>query len=124
MSTTISVTNQRTAVRTTRGRALTVASAVLAASAVWLVAVPLAGADLLVGRPGDRPPVEVGLVQVVLVAGLASMAGWGLLAVLERRSRRSARIWTVTALAALVLSLAVMHVTVAAVLVPGLRRTT
>jgi hypothetical protein len=121
----------------TRARALAVAAATLAPLVVWLVAVPLAGATLQV-RPGGGSTQTVPAGTVVVVALLASLAGWTLLAVLERRTIRARAMWTVIALIALLLSLAgpltaaatattaavlvSMHLAVAGVLLTGLRR--
>jgi hypothetical protein len=125
-----------TAVRR-RARATAVAAAVLAATAVWLLAVPLLGTELRVTQPG-RPPQQVGLPVVVATALAASVAGWGLLAVLERLTRRARTVWTIAAVVVLALSLiaplsatttpaaravlVLLHLAVGAVLVPGLRR--
>ncbi len=118
-------------------RALTVAGATAAALAVWAVAVPAAGAHLTVHTSGKAQPV--GPAAVVIAALLAGLAAWALLAILERLGRRARRTWTVTASVVLVLSLAgpfgngahaataatlvAMHLAVAAVLIPMMRRT-
>lgn len=119
----------------TRARALGVGGAVLAAVAVWVLAVPVLGVELLVARAGEVHPVGGGaVVASSLVAGLT---GWGLLALLERLSCRARPVWTAAALAVLVLSLVgpqggvttaatvtltTMHLAVAAVLVPALTK--
>ena len=124
------------AARLSRTRALCVAAAVTAAVAVWAVAVPLLGVQLIV-RFGAGSPQTIGLGLVVGASLVASLAAWGLLAVLERRSPNARRIWTAAALAVLLVSLslplsagttvstkaalAVMHVVVAAVLIYALR---
>ncbi|GAA3976009.1 hypothetical protein GCM10023085_68030 [Actinomadura viridis] len=122
-----------------RGRAVAVGAAVLANAVVWLLSVPAAGLELAVTYPGEET-ATVGAGIVLFFTAGASLAGWGLLAVLELVARSRARIvWTVVALAVLVLSfspllqveaagstkavLAIMHVVVAAVLVPGFWRT-
>jgi drug/metabolite transporter superfamily protein YnfA len=121
-----------------QARALSVLAAVAVAVAVWVVAVPLAGADLTVTQ-FDRAS-EVGVLMVIANALVASLAGWALLALLERRlGARAGRIWTAIAGVVLVLSLipsltvdaststrltlAAMHLAVGAVLIAGLRRT-
>jgi hypothetical protein len=120
-----------------RARALGVLGAVLAALAVWIVADPLLGADLLV-RPGGGSPQSVGAGPVVAASLLAALLGWALLAILERRTSRARGVWTGIALVVLVLSLsgpltggttlttkatlAIMHLAVAAVLIQTLRR--
>ncbi|WP_219415714.1 DUF6069 family protein [Pseudonocardia nigra] len=119
-----------------RRRALAVLGGTATALAVWAVAVPVAGVDLL-ARTGPEPaPVAAGAVAVAaLVTGLA---GWALLAVLERTTARPGRIWRVLATAVLLLSLlgplaqgvgaaavatlAALHVVVGAVLIPLLPR--
>lgn len=119
-------------------RALAVVGATLAALAVWLVAVPVAGVDLAAGF-GDGPPDEIGARGVVVTALGAGLAGWALLEVLERVVRRPRTVWVAVALIVLLVSLigplagavstaatvtlVVLHLAVAAVLVPILART-
>jgi hypothetical protein len=138
--TTTTTTNRRSTIGRIRQRVLTVAAAVVAAVLAWLVAVPIFGIDLLV-RPGGGAAQQVGLGSVVAVSLLASLLGWGLLALLERLvSRRALTAWTVVAVVVLMLSLSgpltaatsaavaialvLMHLVVGAVLIMGLRRTT
>ena len=120
-----------------RTRALGVAGGVLAAVAVWAVAVPLSGTHLLI-RFGSGAAQSIGIDYVIGASLAASLAGWGLLALLERRTAHARRIWTGIACVVVVLSLslpltagttmsskmalALMHVAVAAVLVPAMRR--
>ncbi|XVQ13726.1 DUF6069 family protein [Spirillospora sp. CA-255316] len=121
-----------------RGRAIAVAAAVLAAVLVWLVAVA-AGQDLVVAQPG-RESQEVDVLPVLVFSLVSSLLGWALLAVLERfAAARALVVWTAAALVVLLVSfvpvlqveaagstkatLALLHVVVAAVLVPGFRRT-
>lgn len=102
---------------------------------VWLVADPLLGQRLRIAD-GERT-LDVGAVPVAVVALLASLSGWGLLAALERFGVRRARaVWSGVACAVLAMSflplvgggmsngtracLALMHAAVAAVLIPGL----
>ncbi|MEV4476808.1 DUF6069 family protein [Nonomuraea sp. NPDC049504] len=117
-------------------RPLTVGGAAVAALVVWAVAVPVAGVALTVHMGGG--PQEVGPVSVVVASLVIGLAGWALLAVLERVASRPGRVWTVVALAVLVLSLLgplggavgggamsvliVMHLVVGGVLVGGLAR--
>jgi len=125
-----------------RARALAVIAAVLAALAVWLVTDPLLGVELAAPtRPGSE---ELQSITPALVAGTSlviALAGWGLLALLERFTARPRTIWTAIALlvgllslagplstiasttAANGVSLALMHLAVAAVLIPGLAAT-
>ncbi|MFD5555105.1 DUF6069 family protein [Streptomyces sp. NPDC127068] len=110
--------------------------AVLAPLLVWLVADPLLGHRLRIVDGGQT--LDIGVVAVGLAALLAVLAGWGLLAALERFGVRRARaVWTGVAVAVLAVSflpltgdgmnggtravLALMHLAVAGVLVPGLR---
>ena len=108
-----------------------------AAAAVWAIEVPLLGI-LLQTQFGNAAPQSVGIDLVVLSALAGSLAGWGLLAILERRFTRARTIWTGIAIAVLLASLSVplsagttttskvalamMHLAVAAVLIPTLRR--
>ncbi|WP_210594172.1 DUF6069 family protein [Streptomyces sp. GESEQ-35] len=111
------------------------ALAVLAPVLVWLVADPLLEHRLRIAD-GEQT-LDIGAVPVAVVALLASLSGWGLLAALERFGARRARaIWTGVAGAVLAVSflpftgdgmddgtrvsLALMHLAVAAVLIPGL----
>ncbi|MEV0316461.1 DUF6069 family protein [Nonomuraea fuscirosea] len=117
-------------------RLLTVIGAAVAAVAVWVLAVPVGGIELTV-RMGAGPQ-PVGPVAVVLASLGAGLAGWALLAVLERVTAKAVRIWTITALAVLALSLTgplgsatgsaatlvllLMHLVVGSVVVLGLTR--
>jgi len=111
------------------------ALAVLAPVLVWLVTDPLLGHPLRI--VDGEETLDIGAVPVVFVALPASLSGWGLLAVLERFGPRRARaIWIGVAGAVLALSfvpfigdgmdggtrvsLALMHLAVAGVLIPGL----
>ena len=97
--------------------------------------------ETFLGDLSDPPsliPGLVGIDAVVLSSLAGSLAGWGLLAILERRFARARTIWTGIAIAVLLVSfsapisagtatttkfaLAMMHVAVAAVLIPTLRR--
>jgi hypothetical protein len=120
-----------------RNRILGVAGATLAAVAVWAIEVPLLGIQLQT-QFGNAAPQGVGIGAVVVSSLVGSLAGWGLLAILERRYARARTIWTGIAIAALLASfslpvsagtttttkvaLAMMHLAVAAVLIPTLRR--
>lgn len=132
-----STTAPATASPVLRARLLAVAGAVVAPLTVWTIASPLAGVDLEVAT-GDTTQT-VGVVPVLVASLLASLLGWGLLTLLEKRTPRARGIWTVVAVVVLALSLggplgagvtgaakvtlALLHVAVAAVLVPALRRT-
>ncbi|MDL4776673.1 DUF6069 family protein [Actinomadura xylanilytica] len=122
--------------RTAGRRALAVAGAAAASLALWALAGPVAGVDLTVRSGGADQAVGAGTVAV---AGLlAGLAGWALLAALERLVSRPGPVWTAAAVvvlafslagplgsgagAASVVALAGMHLVVAAVLVPCLGR--
>ncbi|MEV6171847.1 DUF6069 family protein [Streptomyces sp. NPDC051954] len=111
------------------------ALAVLAPVVVWLVVDPLLGHRLRI-TDGEQS-LDIGAAPVAVVALLASLSGWGLLAALERFGARRARaLWTGVAGTVLAVSflpfigdgmdggtrvsLAAMHLAVAAVLIPGL----
>ncbi|TQM15299.1 DUF6069 family protein [Pseudonocardia kunmingensis] len=85
-------------------RAGAVAAAVLAALAVWVLAVPVLGITPA-AAPIGGPVQVVGPVAVAVGPLCAGLSGWALLAVLERRVARPRRTWTVVALVVLVLSL-------------------
>lgn len=121
-----------------RARALVVLGAVLAAAAVWVIAVPIAGLDVTVPEtPSSTNRIDLALAPVVVASLLASLAGWALLAVLERFvPRKAALVWTVIAVLFTLVSLpfgagftgteravlAALHLAVAAVAIPFLPR--
>jgi hypothetical protein len=120
-----------------RARAATLAAAVLAAVALWAVAALVLDIDLTITTPG-RPPMAIGFGAVVAMALLIGLAGWALLAVLERFTRRARTIWTVVAVVVLagsmapllaaeaagatVVTLALLHLVVGTILIAGLPR--
>ncbi|ATO13000.1 hypothetical protein CO540_03455 [Micromonospora sp. WMMA2032] len=136
METTIPSTAVRPARR--RDRLLTVLAATAATLLGWAVAVPLAGVELT-ARGGGGAAQRVTPVAVAVSTLLAGLAGWALLALLERLTARARPVWTVVAVLVLALSLlgpvgagvgsaatvtlVSLHLVAAAVLVPGLRRT-
>lgn len=121
-------------------QAAVVAVATLVPLAIWAVAVPVLGIDIQ-AADGERPGAAqtIGLTMILATSAVAALAGWALLAVLKRSTRRAQPIWTAAAVIILLVSmagpflgaatpaaaivLALMHAGVAAVLVPGLRRT-
>jgi hypothetical protein len=121
-----------------RARALCAAGGALAAALAWAVEVPLLGIHLNV-RFGGGHIQTIAVGQVIGVAVAASLLGWLLLALLERRTPHARLIWSAIALAALAASLAlpiaaatttsavvgliVMHLTVGAVVIPAMART-
>lgn len=123
-------------------RVRSVVAAVGFAVAAWAVAEPILGFELRGPAPGGGGTTHDVSAVVVAVAGLvASLAGWALLAVLERFvPSRARRVWVAVAVAVLVLSLggplsgagittanklwlAVLHLCVGVVLIPTLART-
>ncbi|TDD19183.1 DUF6069 family protein [Nonomuraea diastatica] len=123
-------------VNTSARRPLTVIGASAAALACWVLAVPVAGIALTVRTGGGTQ--QVGPAAVVVASLLAGLAGWALLAALERFASRAGRFWTIVALVVLALSLlgplgsaadatarlvlVLLHLIVGAVLIPGLAR--
>ena len=119
-----------------RGKAVAVAAAVVAPLAVWTIVGPVLGNDLQVAYGGGTQ--TVGAAGVLMASLIAALAGAGTFSIAERAVRHGRTVWTVVAVAALVLSLggpfsaqaetgtkvalALLHVTVAAVLIPLLRR--
>lgn len=118
-------------------RAFGVAGAAAAAVAVWAITVPGLGINLLIRFGGGGiQTVQPGFVVGAALA--ASLCGWGLLAMLERRTQHARAIWTTVAVVVTIASLslpaaaaittataaalALMHLAVAAVLIPALRR--
>ena len=129
-----------TATQTQRGSTwvagVGVLAAVAAGTVVWALA-RLLDVDLTVSFGAQ--PIPVTVVSVVVTALLASLAGWGLLALLRRFTARALVIWTAastvaaaasllgpltaTAPATTKLALVTMHLAVATVLIGTLRRT-
>ena len=121
-----------------RARALCAAGGALAAALAWIVEVPLLGIHLNF-RFGTGHIQTIAVGQVIGVTVAASLLGWLLLALLERRTPRSRLLWTTIALAALAASLAlplavatttsaavgliVMHLTVGAAVIPAMAHT-
>jgi hypothetical protein len=74
-----------------RARALVVIAAALAALAVWLVTDPLLGVELAAPtRPGSQELQPITPALVAATSLVAALAGWGLLALLERFTARPA----------------------------------
>ncbi|MEO3922341.1 DUF6069 family protein [Micromonosporaceae bacterium B7E4] len=107
--------------------------AAVAAEAAFFVLRDAAGIELA-ARSGSSV-TEVGPVAVAATAILAALAGWGLLALLERFTTRARLIWTLVAVGFFVVSLlgpaggvdpgarlglAVLHLVPAVVLIVGL----
>jgi hypothetical protein len=121
-----------------RARALCAAGGALAAGLAWIVEVPLLGIHLNF-RFGTGHIQTIAAGQVIGVTVAASLLGWLLLALLERRTAHARLLWTTIALAAVAASLAlplavatttsavagliVMHVTVGAAVIPAMAHT-
>ena len=121
-----------------RARALCAAGGALAAALAWIVEVPLLGIHLNF-RFGTGHIQTIAVGQVIGVTVAASLLGWLLLALLERRTPHARLLWTTIALAALAASLALplavatttsaaagliaMHLTVGAAVIPAMART-
>lgn len=121
-----------------RARAIAATGGALAAVAVWIVEVPLLGVSLGI-RFGSGQAQTVGIGPVIGISLAASLFGWLLLATLDRRTPRARTVWTSAALVVLVVSLALplsaatttaaavalilMHLAVAAVVIPLMART-
>jgi hypothetical protein len=128
-----------------RARALCAAGGALAAALAWIVEVPLLGIHLNVRFGSGHMQTGAGHIQTITIGQVigvtvaASLFGWLLLALLERRTPHARLLWTTIALAALAASLAlplafattssavtglvVMHVTVGAVVIPAMAHT-
>jgi Family of unknown function (DUF6069) len=120
----------------TRRLLITTIGAPAAALATWVLAVPLAGITLT-ARMGDSTRT-VAPEAIAVTSLLAGLAGWMLVAVLERFVARPRRIWMISAPAVLAASLTgpldsavgagaalvlvLLHLVVAAVLFLGLVR--
>jgi Family of unknown function (DUF6069) len=125
-------------IKQVRARALCTATGALAAALAWVVEVPLLGIHLNF-RFGTGHVQTIGAGQVIGVTVAASLLGWLLLALLQRRTPHARQLWTTIALAALAASLALplavvtttsaaagliaMHLIVGAVVIPAMART-
>jgi uncharacterized protein DUF6069 len=121
-----------------RTRALCAAGGALAAALAWIVEVPLLGIHLNF-RFGTGHIQTIAVGQVIGVTVAASLLGWLLLVLLERRTSHARSLWTTIALAALAASLAlplaaatttsavvalvVMHLTAGAAVIPAMAHT-
>ncbi len=123
--------------RTDRSRLLVVGVATIAAASWWAVLVPVAGLTLDARQNGVLQ--HVGAPAIVISTALLTLAGWALLAVLERYAIGARKAWTIVAVIACLLSLgspltggvgvgaklglASFHLLVGAIVILGLRRT-
>jgi hypothetical protein len=132
-----------TTARLRRTRALAVIAATLGALAVWLITDPLLGINITAPtRPGSPQLQPITPAIVAATSMIVALAGWALLALLERFTTRAGTIWTAIAVLVALLSLAgplstlastnstnalalaLMHLAVATVLIPTLAGTT
>ena len=112
---------------------------VIADAVVFLIATLGFGQHLQAPGFGGSAPQELSTWLVAATAGIAGLAATGVLALIERNSRRPAQVWLVVATTVLILSLgapisgegigtanklwlASMHLTAGAVLIPLLYR--
>src|SRR5215207_3995488 len=124
-----------------RARLLAVVGAVSAALIFWAVVELAFGLDLRGPAAGAATETsDVGPAQVLTASLLAALAGWGLLAVLERLTSRARGLWSLVAVVVVIRSLGGplsgtgvttanrwalvgLHLVVGAVLIPLLYRT-
>lgn len=140
MSSKVDIVSKVAPAATRSERLVTVVAAVVAALAGWLLIESIGGVDLHAPAFNGRSAQDIGAGATVFASLVASLAAWALLAVLERYSSRPRRIWTSLAMTGLVLSLggpmsgsgidtanrgllALLHLIVAAVLIPLLYQT-
>jgi hypothetical protein len=125
--------------RRVRARLIVVVAAVAAAVLTWLLLVPVFSLDVRVpANYGSTTFVPLGIGPVIFMSLAAPLAGWALLALLEKVARRRAKlIWTIVAAVVFLISLpwmpearavditglALLHVAVGGVTILGLRRT-
>ncbi|MGC4756613.1 DUF6069 family protein [Micromonospora trifolii] len=118
------------------GRAAVTAGAIVVAVTEFALLHSAAGVDLVVRSANSTRQVTV--AAVIVATAVAALAGWALLAVLERRTNRSRVWWTSIAVAVLLLSLvlgppsgvgggatatlALLHLSVGVILILGLPR--
>ena len=119
-----------------RQRLLTIAGGTLGALVVWAVAEWLVGLDLRTPAfSSEQQSQELTAALVAVASAVGGLAGWGVLAVLERSTANPRRAWVAVALIALLASLSAplsgtgvnvgdriamigMHLAVAAVVIP------
>jgi hypothetical protein len=86
-------------------RVVAVIATVIAPVLVWLIATVGFGQQLYQPGFGGSAPQELSIWLVAAVAGIAALAGAGVLALIERINRRPAQVWLVVSTAVLILSL-------------------
>ncbi|MFG3640826.1 DUF6069 family protein [Micromonospora sp. NPDC047762] len=118
------------------GRAAVTVGAIVVAVVEFALLRSAAGVDLAVRSANSTRQITV--AAVIVATAVAALAGWALLAVLERRINRSRVWWTSIAVAVLLLSLvlgppsgvgggakatlALLHLSVGVILILGLPR--
>ncbi|WP_182607050.1 DUF6069 family protein, partial [Streptomyces alkaliphilus] len=124
-----------------RRRALTAAAAIVITALIRVIAGSVFGVDIRVpDGPGSTTTSELPLLNVVISVAVLSLAGWGLLALLERLAPARARVLWIGIASAVVLvsllgplfgeglsagnrlTLICLHLAVGAVLIPGYTR--
>ncbi|MEV4875825.1 DUF6069 family protein [Streptomyces cyaneofuscatus] len=123
-----------------RTRALAVVAAVVLDALIWVLAETAFDIDLRIpDGPGSTTTGELALPAVIISVAVVSLAGWGLLALLERLTGRARTVWTAIASAVVLLSLfaplfseglttgnritlVCLHLAVGAVLIPAYRK--
>ena len=132
---TASTTPQVRNARPNRTRALCAVGSAVAATVAWCVEVPLGGARLSVSFGGTHPQTVV-VGEVIGATVVAGLLGWLLLAVLDWLTPDSRIVWitlslivlaaslvlpvTAAATASAAVNLVVLHLVVAAVVIPGM----
>lgn len=121
-------------------RLFAVVATVVAAVLAWVLAEFAFGVDLHSPGMGSQPSQPISGAWVAIVAAVVSLVGWAALSIMERVSSRARTWWTVLAVVVFALSLTgpwsgpgittanrlllmLIHLVVAAVLIPLLSRT-
>jgi|SRR5215207_1387918 len=88
-----------------RSRLIGIATAVVLAAAVWVIARPVLGAEMVV-EDATGKEMEIGIAPVLIMSTAASLLGWAFLAILERFTKHARIIWTILAGILLVITFA------------------
>jgi hypothetical protein len=86
-------------------RVVAVLATIMAPALVWLIATVGFGQHLYQPGFAGSAPQELNIWLAAAVAGIAALAGAGVLALIERIKRRPAQVWLVVSTAVLILSL-------------------
>jgi Family of unknown function (DUF6069) len=118
-------------------RVLTGVVGAAAALVIWVIAVPVFDVELTTTNPQGQT-IEIGPVPIIVLSTIPALLGWALIALLERFTpSRAKTMWTVIAVAALLISfvpltqmsaaaavsLGLMHLVVGGVIIVGMRST-